>query len=91
MCEGFIPNSAPLATNRLSKEIKVEKPDIKESVGKSLLDIAKLTFASFILGGILRGSLPQYILILIGVIVSAACFVFGILWTSKKPEKRHKE
>jgi hypothetical protein len=66
----------------------MEKPNIRENIGKSLLDVAKLTFASFILGGILRGELPQFILILIGTIVSAACFTFGILWTSEKPKKR---
>jgi uncharacterized membrane protein len=65
----------------------MKKPDIKENIGKSLLDIAKLTFASFILGGILRGELPQFILILIGTIVSAVCFSLGILWTSEKPKK----
>ena len=69
----------------------MEKPDIKENIGKALLDVAKLTFASFILGGILRGELPRYILISIGTIVSAACFTLGILWTSKKPEKKGKE
>ena len=69
----------------------MEKPNIRENIGKSLLDVAKLTFASFILGGILRGELPQFMLILIGVVVSAACFTLGILWTSKKPEKKGKE
>ena len=57
----------------------MEKPNIKENIGKSLLDVAKLTFASFILGGILRGELPQFILILTGIIVSAVCFTLGIL------------
>ena len=69
----------------------MEKPDIKENIGKALLDVAKLTFASFILGGVLRGQLPRYILIFIGTVVSAACFTFGILWTSRKPEKKGKE
>ena len=59
----------------------------KENVGKFMLDISKLTFASFILGGILRGELPQYILIVIGFIVSIGCAVIGILWTSKKTIK----
>jgi hypothetical protein len=65
----------------------MERPNIRENIGKSLLDVAKLTFASFILGGILRGELPQYILILIGAIVSTVCFTLGILWTSEKPKK----
>jgi len=65
----------------------MEKPNIKENIGKTLLDVAKLTFASFILGGILRGELPQYILILTGIVVSAVCFTLGILWTSKSLKK----
>ena len=69
----------------------MEKPNVKENIGKALLDIAKLTFASFILGGILRGELPQFILILTGAIVSVVCFTLGILWTSKKREKKGKE
>jgi hypothetical protein len=66
----------------------MEKPEIKENIGKALLDVAKLTFASFILGGILRGQVPQYILILAGAVASAICFTVGIMWTSKKPEKK---
>jgi uncharacterized membrane protein len=69
----------------------MEKPNIRENIGKALLDIAKLTFASLILCGILRGELPRFILILIGTIVSTVCFTFGILWTSKKPGKEGKE
>ena len=74
-----------------TEERSMEKPNIRENIGKSLLDVAKLTFASFILGGILRGQVPQYILILAGVVASAACFTLGILWTSEKPEKKGKE
>jgi hypothetical protein len=69
----------------------MEKPDIRENIGKALLDVAKLIFASFIIGGILRGELPQYILILAGVVASAICFTVGIVWTSKKTEKKGKE
>ena len=58
--------------------------NIKENVGKLLLDVAKLTFASFILGGILRGELPQYVLIAIGFVVFITCSVVGIILTSKK-------
>jgi hypothetical protein len=69
----------------------MEKPDVRENIGKALIDVAKLIFASFILGTILRGELPQYIIILTGVIASTICFTIGIIWTSKKPEKKGKE
>ena len=64
--------------------MKRTESNTKENVGKLMLDVAKLTFASFILGGILRGELPQYLLIVIGFVVSIGCAVIGILWTSKK-------
>jgi len=72
---------------------KVEKPkkNTKENIGKLLLDVAKLTFASFILGGILRGELPQFILIIVGCVVSFVCAIIGILWTSKEIDKKDKE
>jgi len=72
---------------------KVEKPkkNIRENAGKLLLDVAKLTFASFILGGILRGELPQYILIIAGCVVSLVCAILGILWTSKEIDTKDKE
>ena len=70
--------------------MKRTESDAKENVGKFLLDISKLTFASFILGGILLGELPQYMLIAIGFVVSIGCAIIGILWTSKKSVK-HKE
>ena len=47
--------------------------DFGDNLGKLLLDMAKLTFASFILGGILKGEVPQNILI------AAGCIVF-LLW-----------
>jgi hypothetical protein len=74
---------------------KVQKPkpqtNLKENAGKLLLDVAKLTFGSFILGGILRGELPQYILIIAGFIVSFTCAVLGLLWTSKAKDTTNKE
>ena len=66
--------------------MKKTESNTKENIGKLLLDVAKLTFASFILGGILRGELPQYLLIVIGFVVFIACSVVGIILTSKKTE-----
>jgi len=68
-----------------------QKTNIKENAGKLLLDVAKLTFGSFILGGILKGELPQYILIIAGVVVFVVCAAFGLLLTTKKTEIKDKE
>jgi len=41
------------------KKLTQPNPEFRENLGKLLLDLSKLTFASFILGGILKGELPQ--------------------------------
>ena len=75
--------------------VKVKKPkkstNARENLGKLLLDFSKLTFGSFILGGILRGELPQYIIIIAGLVVSFGCAVLGIIWTTKETGKKDKE
>jgi len=55
-----------------------------DNLGKLLIDMAKLTFASFILGGMLKGGLPQNILIAAGCIVFLIFAVIGLLLTSRK-------
>ena len=62
--------------------------DFRENLGKLLLDLAKLTFASFILGGILQGKLPQNILITAGSIVFVLLGVIGLMLTSRKKNRR---
>jgi hypothetical protein len=61
--------------------------DFWDNLGKLLLDLAKLTFASFILGGILKGELPQYILIAAGCIVFVLLSVIGLTLTSRKKNR----
>ena len=58
-----------------------------DNLGKLLLDMAKLTFASFILGGILKGELPQYILIAAGCIVFLVFAAIGLILTSRKKNR----
>jgi hypothetical protein len=59
---------------------------MKENVGKVLIDLEKLTFGSFILGGILRGEIPQYLILLSGSVISALGIVLGLLLTAKEKE-----
>ena len=68
---------------------KLIKPitDFWDNLGKLLLDLAKLTFASFILGGILKGELPQYVLIAAGYIVFVLLAAIGLILTSRKKNR----
>ena len=65
---------------------KSGKSTLQENSGKLILDLGKLTFGSFILGGILRGGTPQYIIILIGTAFSGLCMFLGLLMVSGKKE-----
>ena len=62
--------------------------DFGENLGKLLLDLAKLTFASFILGGILQGKLPQSVLLTAGGIVFVLLGAAGLMLTSRKKNRR---
>ena len=64
-----------------------QNPEFGENLGKLLLDLSKLTFASFILGGILKGELPQYIIIAAGAVIFALLAVFGLRFTSQKKDR----
>ena len=58
-----------------------------DNLGKLLIDMAKLTFASFILGGILSGELPQNILIITGCVAFMFFAVIGLILTSRKKNR----
>jgi len=58
-----------------------------DNLGKLMIDMAKLTFASFILGGILKGELPQNILIAAGCIAFLVFAVIGLILTSRKKSR----
>jgi putative Ca2+/H+ antiporter (TMEM165/GDT1 family) len=61
--------------------------EFRDNLGKLFLDMAKLTFASFILGGILKGELPQNILIAAGCIVFLIFAVTGLILTSRQKNR----
>ena len=57
---------------------------MKENIGKLLLDLGKLVVGGIIIGVILRGVIPQVILIASGSLVAIILFIFGLLWTVKE-------
>ena len=62
-------------------------PDFWDNLGKLLMDMAKLMFASFILGGILKGELPQNVLITVGCIAFVMFATVGLIFTSRKKNR----
>jgi len=57
---------------------------IKEDTGKLLLDIGKLVFGSIFLGGVLRGEIPQGMLVIGGFTAATVFCIIGLLWISKE-------
>jgi len=72
----------------MEKKPTKPNPELRENMGKLLLDLSKLTFASFILGGILKGELPQYIVIAAGCVVFVLLASIGLIFTSRKSSRR---
>jgi len=52
------------------------------NVGKLILDLTKLCFGSLVLGSVIRGEIPTYILLTGGVIATTAGVVSGIILVS---------
>jgi len=48
------------------------------NLGKLVLDATKLTFASLVLGAVIKGDIPQSTLLIVGIIVSIFGAILGI-------------
>ena len=57
------------------------------SFGRLVLDAAKLSFGSLVLGTIIKGEIPQATLLTVGIIASAAGALGGILLITLCEEK----
>jgi putative Ca2+/H+ antiporter (TMEM165/GDT1 family) len=69
------------------KQAPKGNPSFRENLGKMLLDMAKLTFGSFILGGILKGEVPQYLILIIGGVLFVILAVMGLWFSSTKTQE----
>jgi hypothetical protein len=58
-----------------------------ENAGKLLLDGAKLTFTSLVLGTVIRGGIEQLVLLQAGIIASAVAAVVGLVLITVFQEK----
>jgi len=77
--------------------VKQEKPpkkakkvtDIRENGGKVLINLGQVIFGTLFLGSVLRGGVPQYIMMIAGVTGTGLFIAFGLLLSAK--EKKDKE
>ena len=74
---------------KLVSSTKLTRTTIKEDAGKLLLDIGKLVTGSIVLGILLRGEIPDDILLIAGVAVAAVLYLVG-LFLGKREIKMEK-
>jgi len=63
--------------------------NMKNEVGKILIDLAKLVFAGVVLAGLMRQDISPWLLLAVGGSVTAISMVMGLylLWLDKKNQK----
>jgi hypothetical protein len=64
--------------------MKKNREKIVENIGKVLIDIGKLTFASFVLGSIIKGDIDKLYVLIFGAMASLIFIILGILLASNK-------
>jgi putative Mn2+ efflux pump MntP len=66
------------------------KTDIKENTGKVFINLGQVVFGTFFLGGVLRGEISHYIMIIAGIIGAGILISLGLLLSAKE-QKRKEE
>lgn len=66
-----------------------KRTDMKENIGKVLINLGQLIFGTIFLGSVLRGLTQYYIMMSIGLISAIMLITIGLLLTVK--EKTDKE
>jgi len=67
-----------------------KKTDIKENGGKVLINLGQLMFGTLFLGSVLRGEVPQYIMMIAGFLGAVLLIVFGLLLSTKEQKSKEK-
>jgi hypothetical protein len=65
------------------------KTDLRENVGKVFVNIGQMVFGTLFLGGVLRGEVPQYLMVLSGMAGAVPFITAGLLLSAR--EKKDKE
>jgi len=66
-----------------------KKTDMKENVGKVLINLGQVIFGTLFLGSVLRGGVPQYIMMIAGFVGTASLIICGLFLSAK--EQKGKE
>ncbi|GHV81208.1 hypothetical protein AGMMS49944_29990 [Spirochaetia bacterium] len=66
------------------------KTDLVENSGKVLVNLGQVVFGTLFLGGVLRGEVPQYIMVLSGIVGATVFIVLGLLLSAKEKEDKEE-
>jgi hypothetical protein len=61
-----------------------DRKKIIENFGKVLIDLGKLTFASFVLGSIIKGDIDRLYILIFGAVIALVFIFSGVFLTSNK-------
>jgi hypothetical protein len=61
-----------------------DRKKIIENLGKVLIDLGKLTFASFVLGSIIKGEIDRLYILIFGAVIALVFIFSGVFLTSNK-------
>ena len=67
-----------------------KKTDIIENTGKVFINLGQLLFGTLFLGSVLKGELPQHLMMIAGVLGAGILIVIG-LFASAKEQKTTEE
>jgi hypothetical protein len=60
------------------------KTNLRENLGKVLVNLGQVVFATLFLGGVLRGEVQQYIIMIAGLCGTALFIALGLLLSAKE-------
>jgi hypothetical protein len=61
-----------------------KKTDIVENGGKVIVNLGQLVFGTLFLGSVLRGEIPQYMMMVGGIVGAGILIMIGLLMSAKE-------
>jgi hypothetical protein len=79
----------------MAKQIKPPKgikrrTAVQGNIGKVLINLGQVVFGTLFLGSVLRGEIPQYIMMIAGIVGAVTLLTVGIALVSKEPKDKEE-
>jgi hypothetical protein len=70
-------------------KVEKHKTTVQGNIGKVLINLGQVVFGTLFLGSVLRGEIPQYMMMITGIVGAVMLLTIGIALVSK--EQKDKE